>query len=65
MNHDTWLMIMIISRYSNSAIIDIQFYNDTSQYLSNYENKMPVKRLSASFLSLFKSKLLENSTKVL
>jgi len=26
-----------------------QSYNDTSPYLSNYENKMPMKRLSASF----------------
>ncbi len=31
--------------------------------MSNYENKMPVKWLSASFLSLFKSKQLEDSKK--
>ncbi len=29
--------------------------------MSNYENKMPVKSLSASFLSLFMSKQLEDS----
>ncbi len=45
--------IITIQRFCDNLYIARQSYNDTSQYLSNYENKMPVKRLSASFLSLF------------
>ncbi len=55
--------IITIQRFCDNLYIARQSYNDTARYLSNYANKMPVKRLSASFLSLFKSKLLENSKK--
>ncbi len=55
--------IITIQQFCHNRYIARQSYNDTSRYLSNYENKMPVKRLSASFLSLFKSKQLEKSKK--
>ncbi len=55
--------MITIQRFCDNRYIARQSYNDTSRYLSNYENKMPVKRLSASFLSLFKSKQLEDSKK--
>ncbi len=42
--------IITIQRFCDNRYIARQSYNDTSRYLSNYENKMPVKRLSASFL---------------
>ncbi len=62
-NHDTWLTITIISQYIDSAIINIFLENPIMIHHDICLNKMPVKRLSASFLSLFKSKLLENSKK--
>ncbi len=62
-NHDTWLTVTIISRCSDSAITDIFLENPIMLHHDIGLNKMPVKRLGASFLSLFKSKLLENSKK--
>ncbi len=56
-------MITILSRYSDSAIIDIFLENPIMIHHDICLNKMPVKSLSASFLSLFMSKLLENSKK--
>jgi len=48
---------IMIQRFYDNRYITRQSHNDTSRYLSNYENKMPVKRLSAGFLSLLKSTL--------
>ncbi len=62
-NHYTWLTVTIISRCSDSAITDIFLENPIILHHDIGLNKMPVKRLGASFLSLFKSKLLENSKK--
>ncbi len=46
-------------------IIDIFLENPIMIHHDISLNKMPVKRLSASFISLLKSKLLENSKKKL
>ncbi len=49
-NHDTSLTIMTISRYNDSVIINIFIENPIIIHHNIYLNKMPVKRLSASFL---------------
>lgn len=57
MAHDTDNIMM--HQFYDNRYIYRQSYNDTSCYLSNFENKMPVKRLSVGSLSSFKSKLLK------
>ncbi len=42
-SHDTWLTIKIISRYSDSAIIDIFLENHIMIHHDICLNKMPVK----------------------
>ncbi len=58
--HDKWLTVTTISRYCDSAIIDIFLENPIMIHHDIFLSKMHVKRLSVSFLSLLKSKLLEN-----
>lgn len=50
----------MIQQFCDNEYIARLSYNDTSRFLFNYENKMPVKRLSAGSVSLFKSKLSKN-----
>jgi len=47
MAHDT--SNIMIQQFCDNQYIDRQSYNDTSRYLSNYENKMPMEKLSAGF----------------
>ncbi len=55
-NHNILLTITIISRCSDSAIINIFLENPVMIHHDICLNRIPVKRLSASCLSLFKSK---------
>ncbi len=57
--HDKWLTVTIISRYCDSAIINIsrKSYNDTSRYLSKQNACEKVKCTLSFFIQV---KLLEN-----